>query len=75
MSLWRKDRDGNNERFIPSEYVFKDMDHDDACAILGRLLDLLWETGKLSDPDIVEIIGFDGIASYPFSKVNTETTK
>lgn len=71
MGLWRLDRDGKPQRFIPSEYVFRDMDRDDACAILGRLLDMLWETGKLTDSQVIEIIGFSGLTTQPASPVST----
>lgn len=65
MALWRLNRDRVPERFTPSEYVFEDMDKDDAAAILGRLLDLLWKTGKLTDSQVIEIIGFDGLSTVP----------
>lgn len=65
MGLWRINSDGLAERFIPSEYVFGDMDKDDAAAILGRFLDVMWVSGKLSDSEIVEIIGFHGLYTHP----------
>lgn len=65
MGLWRLDVDGKPERFIPSEYVFGDMDTEAAKRMLGRLLDILWETGKLGDNDVIEIIGYAGLTTSP----------
>jgi len=68
MALWMVNDKGEPERAIPSTYVFQDMDSDEAKAVLGRLLDLLWETGKLSDAEIVEIVGGNKLSVQPRSK-------
>lgn len=65
MALWYVDRDGKPRRAIPSDYVFADMDTQYAHDVLGRLLDLLWETGKLSDAEVVEIIGGNRLSTQP----------
>lgn len=65
MGLWRQNSSGEPERFIPSEYVFDNMDSEDAHRMLGRLLDLMWETGKLSDREIIEVIGYPGLTTSP----------
>lgn len=65
MALWRMNSEGQPERFIPSQYVFEDMDASLAHDVLGRLLDMLWETGKLSDSQIVEVLGLPGLSTQP----------
>jgi hypothetical protein len=65
MALWRVNSEGKPERFIPSEYVYRDMDSELAHAVLGRLLDMLWETGKLSDSQVIEILGLPGLDTKP----------
>ena len=65
MGLWTKDRDGYTIEFIPSDYVFNDMDSEQAHRILCNLLDLLWEKGALSDQEVVEIIGYNELSTEP----------
>lgn len=65
MALWYTDSDGTPQRATPSFYVFDDMDPEYAHTVLGRLLDLMWVTGKLSDAEIVEIIGSDRLSTQP----------
>jgi hypothetical protein len=72
MALWRTGSDGKPERFIPSEYVFGDMDSELAHQVLGRLLDLLWETGKISDSQMVEILGLRGLSTVPSPPLREE---
>lgn len=63
MAIWHLKSDGTTERVIPSEYVFQDMDPELSHAVLGRLLDLLWETGKISDSQVIEILGLPGLTT------------
>lgn len=65
MGLWHKNPAGAVKQFMPSDYVFDNMDTDVAKAMLGRLLDLMWERGKLSDDDVIEIIGYSGLSTTP----------
>lgn len=75
MTLWRVGEAGEPERFIPSEYVFEDMEPGLAHVVLGRLLDLLWETGKLSDAEVIEILGLPGLSMQPTAPKKTKAAE
>lgn len=63
MTIWRKDQQGHWEPAMPSDYVFGDMDGELAYAILGRLIDVLWVDGKLSDDEVIEILALPGLVA------------